>query len=207
MTESSWIEKISSNVVVKGSATSVAVFGTTVMPLAAFVPFLVDSLASGRQARRLEGMFSELQRITDENAEKLQNLTDDQYKVINESIAAAFYTIEQEKIDILKRAASNAFADPETVNRSSDALSRVVRDISAVEAAFVIRNFGFDMFQVANEVNWSEEAMAITPGSNDEITLSGLVNLGLLYSKTSMADVVAFEWSPLVVKLIALIRE
>ncbi len=191
MTESSWIEKISSNIVVKGSATSVAVLGTTVTPLAAFVPFLVDSLASGRQARRLEEMFNELQRITEENAENLKNVTDDQYKVINESIAAAFYTIEQDKIDILKRAAINAFADPETVNRSSDALSRVVRDISAVEAEFVIRNFGCDMFQVANEVNWSEKAMAIKPGSNDEITLSGLINLGLLYSKTSSPDFAA----------------
>ena len=71
--------------------------GANITPLAAFVPFLVHSLASGRQSKRLEAMLGELQLLTEQNAEKLKDMTDDQYKVVNEAISAAFYTIDLEK--------------------------------------------------------------------------------------------------------------
>ncbi|MDO8439701.1 MAG: hypothetical protein Q7S97_00575 [Polaromonas sp.] len=58
--ESAGIEVVSSNVGTKIAANAIAVFGATITPLAAFVPFLVDALASGRQSQRLEQMFSEL---------------------------------------------------------------------------------------------------------------------------------------------------
>ena len=57
MTEPSIIEKIASNLLVQGAATTVGILGANITPLAAFVPFLVDSLASGRQSKRLEAML------------------------------------------------------------------------------------------------------------------------------------------------------
>ncbi len=207
MTEPSALEKITSSLPMKGAANAVGVLGATVTPLAAFVPLLVDSLASGRQAQRLETMFGELRLLTEQNAEKLKDMTDDQYKVVNEAISAAFYTINQEKIHLLKRAASNAFLNPDAVAELSDSLSRVIRDISAAEAAFVVRNFGYEMIVVTDDVGGMEKTLAVKPHSTEEIILSGLINLGLLYSKASRWDAVAFEWSPLVVKLIRLLRD
>lgn len=207
MTEPSGLEKIASSLPVKGAANAVGILGATVTPLAAFVPFLVDSLASGRQAQRLESMFGELRVLTEQNAEKLKDMTDDQYKVVNEAISAAFYTINQEKIQLLKRAASNAFLNPDAVAELSDSLSRVIRDISAVEAAFIVRNFGYEMIVVTNDTIAMEKTLAVKPHSPEEIILSGLINLGLLYSKASRWDAVAFEWSPLVVKLIWLLHD
>jgi hypothetical protein len=207
MTEPSALEKIASSLTVKGAANAVGVLGATVTPLAAFVPFLVDSLASGRQAQRLESMFGELRVLTEQNAERLKEMTDDQYKVVNEAISAAFYTINQEKIQLLKRAASNAFLNPDAVAELSDSLSRVIRDISSAEAAFVVKNFGFEMIVVTDEAIEIEKTLAVKPNSMEEIILSGLINLGLLYSKTSRWGTVAFEWSPLVVKLIRLLRD
>lgn len=209
MTEKSALEVISSSIATKTVANAVAVVGATITPLAAFVPFLVDALASGRQGERMEQMFAELTTLTNSHSEQIQALTDDQYKVINEVISAAFYTINQEKLDLLKRAAANAFLDSEAVANISDALSRVIRDISAVEAAFVIRNFNYELFIVSNESFESAKmppTLTIRPHSDDEVILSGLINLGLLYSKASRWDVVAFEWSPLVVKLIRLLK-
>jgi hypothetical protein len=200
------LEKITSNVAIKGAANTIAILGATITPLAAFVPFLVDTLASGRQGERLERMFAELNAITAAHSKKFKELSDDQYKVVNEAISAAFYTINQDKLDLLKRAAANALLDGEAVSQVSDALSRAIRDMSAAEAAFITQNFKYEMFIVTDDTEVMKGAMAIRPRSEEEIMLSGLINLGLLYSKAPRWDIVAFEWSPLVVKLIRLIK-
>ena len=206
MDEVTPLEKITSNVAVKGAANTIAILGATITPLAAFVPFLVDTLASGRQGGRLERMFAELNAIVVAHSEKLKELSDDQYKVVNEAISAAFYTINQDKLDLLKRAAANALLDGEAVSQVSDALSRAIRDMSAAEAAFITQNFKYETFIVTDDTEVMEGAMAIRPCSKEEIMLSGLINLGLLYSKAPRWGIVAFEWSPLVVKLIRLIK-
>ncbi len=204
--EPTMLEKVVSSLPVKGAANTVAVLGATVTPFAAFIPFLVETLASGRQAQRLELMFQELTALMEENTERLKDITDDQYKVVNEAISAAFYTVDQDKIELLKRAASNAFLNPDVVAQLSDPLSRVIRDISTAEAVFVIRNFGYELIVVSGPP-LGANTLVIKPNSTEEIILSGLINLGLLYSKKSRWDVVAFEWSPLVVKLIRLLNE
>lgn len=210
MNKESEIEAVSSNAGTKAAANAVAVFGATITPLAAFVPFLVETLASGRQSQRLEQMFNELTALTNEHSAQIKALTDDQYKVVSESISAAFYTINQEKLQLLKRVAANAFLDSEAVANLSDALSRVVRDISATEASFVTRNFKYELFVVSKKAIESADmppTLVIRPHSDDEIILSGLINLGLLYSQAPRWDIVAFEWSPLVVKLIRLLKD
>lgn len=207
MTEPTVLEKVTSSLPVKGAANVVGVLGATITPLAAFVPFLVDSFASGRQAKRLELMFQELRELTEQHTDQLRNLTDDQYKVVNEAISAAFYTIDQEKIVLLKRAAANAFLNADAVGQLSDALARVIRDISAAEAAFVVKNFSYEMIVVTDESVEIPKTLSVKPHSTDEIILSGLINLGLLYSKVPRYDLIAFEWSPLVVKLILLLND
>lgn len=210
MEKQSALEAGSGNVGTKVAANAFAVLGATITPLAAFVPFLVDSLASGRQAQRVEKMFGELGELINAHSAQLKALSDDQYKVVSEVISAAFYTINAEKISMLKRAAANAFLNGEIVEKLSDPLSRVVRDISAAEASFVIRNFGCESFMisaVAFEPPDLSSTLIIRPHSNDEVIVAGLINLGLLYSKKPKFDVVAYEWSPLVATLIRLIKE
>ena len=207
MTEPSRLEKVTSSLPVKAAANAVSVLGATITPLAAFVPFLVESLASGRQKERLEAMFQELNELTAQNAEQLKNLTDDQFKVVNEAISAAFYTISQEKINLLKQAAASAFLKPDAVTQLSDSISRVIRDISPAEAAFMIKNYKYELIVVSDEPIQTPKTLTIKPNSVDEIVLSGLINLGLLYSKTPRYDITAFEWSPLVVKLILLLND
>jgi len=210
MHDKSALETASGNIGTKAAANTVAVLGATITPLAAFVPFLIDALASGRQAQRLEQMFSELTALTNAHSEQLRTLSDDQYKVVSEAISAAFYTINQDKFQLLKLAATNAFLDSEAVANVSDSLSRLVRDISAAEAAFITRNFKYELF-IVSEKQFDPTAMPATltvrPHSEEEIILSGLINLGLLYTKASRWDVVAFEWSPLVVKFLRVIKD
>ena len=204
------IEGIASHIATKTVANAVALVGAAATPLAAFVPFLVDALASGRQSRRLDAMFSELTAVIQQHSEKIGEISDDQYKVINEAISAAFYTVDQRKLDILKNAAANAFTKADAVSNISDALSRVLRDISSAEAAFVIQNFGFGLIVISDEdIGETEElkTLSVRPNSDEEIILSGLINLGLVYARASRWNVIGFEWSPLVVKLIRLLKD
>jgi len=204
------VEKVTSNVATKAAANAVALLGATITPLAAFVPFLVDALASGRQGKRLEQMFASLTETIALHSEQIKQISDDQYKVINESISAAFYTVDERKLEILKTAAMNAFMDKDAVSNVADALSRIIRDISASEAAFISQNFSYGLVVIAEE-SYPEieglKTLSISPESEEEIILSGLINLGLLYSKKSRWDLMGFEWSPLVVKLLRLLKD
>jgi len=115
MTKKSTVERLASSLPVNAAANAVAAFGATVTPLAAFVPFLVQSLASGRQAERLEKMFTELNLVIQEHSDQIRTLTDDQYKLVNEAIAAAFYTIDEQKLDLLKNAVVATINSPDVV--------------------------------------------------------------------------------------------
>jgi hypothetical protein len=143
MNEKSTVEKVSSGLPVNIVANTVGVFGATITPLAAFVPFLVQTFASGRQAQRLEKMFGELTAVIESQSEKLKELTDDQYQLINETISAAFYTVDDKKILLLKNAVVTAIEEPDIADSASEALSRVIRDISADEARFIVKNYGY----------------------------------------------------------------
>lgn len=206
MSDKSAIEKVSNNILIKGSATAVGIFGATISPLAAFIPFLVQSLASNRQANRLEKMMSDLKTILEQHAEKIENLTDDQYKIVNEAISAAFYTVNEDKLDFLKRAISNSINDSDLVASISDPLSRIVRDISADEARFIMRSSSYKSITVSDNPIPIDGILSLKPNSPEEIILSGLINLGLVYLQTSRAAMIDYEWSPLIPKLISLLK-
>jgi hypothetical protein len=205
MNEKSTVEKVSSGLPVNIVANTVGVFGATITPLAAFVPFLVQTLASGRQAQRLEKMFGELTAVIESQSEKLKELTDDQYKLVNEAISAAFYTVDEQKLALLKNAVVTAIDEPDIAALASEALSRAIRDISAEEARFIVKNYGYSKLFIVSEVKLIDDAVAIQRGSNEEMLMSGLIGLGLVYSTAPTFDSVKYEWSPLVAKLVRLL--
>lgn len=207
MTEKSIVEKITGNLATQIGANSLAVLGSTITPLAAFVPFLIDTIASGRQSQRLEETLNKINRLIESNKDAIKNMTDDQYKVVNESISAAFYTISEIKHEALRTAVANALDNNSNVDGISDAISRLVRDISPAEIDFLVRNFQYERLAVADDgirkaVNI--EVQLFEPSSIDEVCISGLINIGLLYSKRSSWDLVCYEWSPLAAKLLVL---
>lgn len=207
MTEKSTVEKITSGLPVNVGANAIAAFGATVTPLAAFIPFLVQSLASGRQTERLETMFAELNSIIEDHSEQIRSLSDDQYKVINEAIAAAFYTVNEQKLELLRNAISAIIREPNVTLSAADALSRTIRDISADEAKFIVDNFQYSKIMIDAEIDDDRaDSLVIRPGTTEEVLVSGLISLGLVYTKSSSWDAQMYEWSPLVAKLIVLLR-
>lgn len=205
MKEKSQVEKVSSSLPVNVAANAFGIYGATITPLAAFVPFLVQTLASGRQAQRLEKMFEELTALVESQSEKLKDLTDEQYKLVNEAISAAFYTVDKQKLTLLKNAVVKTINEPDIAVLTSEALSRALRDISAEEARFIVNNHCHSKLTITSQEGLEGGSYIIRPGSNEEILVAGLISLGLLFSKEPYMDIVNYEWSPLVAKLVRLL--
>ena len=140
MEEKSKLEKLTGNLATKSAGTTVGILGATVTPLAAFIPLLLETLASGRQAKRLEDSFKHIELILQEHETFINDMTDDQYKIINESISSALYTINNNKLDYLVTVIANTATQPNACAGVSDHLSRVIRDISADEIIFLLKN-------------------------------------------------------------------
>jgi hypothetical protein len=53
------------------------------------LPVLTNALANGRHRARLEATLNQMNAILVENVEKVQKLSDERYKVVNEAILAS----------------------------------------------------------------------------------------------------------------------
>ena len=205
MDVASKLEKITGSLAAGVTGTTVAALGSSITPLAAFVPFLLQSLATKRQSERIDNALKEINAILESHGDAIRDLSDPKYKLVGESISAVFQTVDKVKIDFLKNAIDRAITSPEITDKNVDYLSRIIRDISVSEAKFLIDNFKYEKV-FFGEGAGSDKTLAIRHGSEDEIIASGLINMGLLYSKVPTFDSVKFEFSPIVVKLIALIK-
>lgn len=206
MEDESNLEKVTGNLATKTAGAAIGVLGATVTPLAAFVPFLLETLASGRQSKRLETAFKQIESILTEHEKLINELTDDQYKIINEGISSALYTINENKLNYLVTVIANTATQPNACTGISDHLSRVIRDISSDEIIFLLNNISFVGVAVTDSTINNDDLLQISPGSNDELLLTGLMHLGLVYAKDSTWDFQVYKWSPIVENLVALLK-
>lgn len=178
-------------------------------PLAALLPVLTKSLASERQRLRVETTLAEMDKMLTRHENEIRTLTDAQYKLLNESLLALLHTTEVEKFQYLRRAVSNTLFEHDLIPQDAAVLSRIVRDISAAEADFVIRNVGFSRIWLTTEQNEaSGKALLVNPASPEAVVVSGLTSLGLLLSGSSdFAGLGMLEWTPVTAKLISILRD
>lgn len=213
MEEKTELEKVTSNMTVNAAANLIGAYGSLINPLAALIPFLLQSLAGGRQMKRLEMMFADLDALSKEQGEKIKNLTDDQYKFVGEAIASAYSTINEEKLRMLQNAIKNSIDEPEITFSASEILARLIRDISPQEAKFVINNFHHKRIIVrkdapSREAQSKESLFIIRTGTEEETILTGLIHLGILYSNDSIyGGGVEYDWSPIADRLIQLLKD
>ena len=84
MTESdpTKLEKISGSLSAGLSATTFSALAASSTPLAVFVPFLLQSLATGRQTKRVDKALKDLNEILISHDQAIKTLSDNQYKFI-----------------------------------------------------------------------------------------------------------------------------
>ncbi|MGH8729497.1 MAG: hypothetical protein ACREV9_15370 [Burkholderiales bacterium] len=202
------VERVAGNVVAESALTVLAAIAGG--PLAPLLPVLAKSLASERQRARVEEAFADIGRVLEAHEAQIYDLTDQQYKIINEAVLALFQTTHSEKLKYLRAAVGNALAMRDVQPQEATVLSRVVRDISAEEAAFVIKNFSFDGFHLmaaAEGQQFTDNILRVNPASRDALIISGLLSLGLLLPAEPTYDAPnVLRFSSVVAKLIVLLR-
>jgi hypothetical protein len=200
------LERVAGSLVIEGAATLVA--AAVGSPLAALLPVLTNALANGRHRARLESTLSQMNATLEANVEKLQSLSDEQYKVVNEAILAAFQTLDSQKLDYLKRVVRNGLDQQDLVPQEAAAISRIVRDISAEELRFVVEHADVRRIQVAKEFLQEEGILRIPSDSPTALIVLGLISLGLLMpGEPTYDDSDLYRFSGLKDKLLALVRD
>ena len=129
-------EKVSGNLTTSLAVTAIG--SITAGPLGAILGVLVNTLANGRYKQRVEGTLQELAVSFKELEKKIDSISDAQYKLINESLVTIHQTIEEEKLSYLKNSIYNAIALENITHHQASIISRIIRDISAREAKFLI---------------------------------------------------------------------
>ena len=177
-------------------------------PLGALLPVLSKSLANERQRKRVEAALMEINEVLEAQGDALRNITDGQYKMINEAILAFLHTTSLEKLVYLRRAVQNSLSMSDLESEEAIVLSRVVRDISAEEADFLLRNFSHKRIQLSSAQGAEMNGVLVVPdGGREELIVSGLISLGLLIpAGPTWDDSGLMRFSNIVAKVIALLR-
>ena len=199
------LEKVAGSVLVEATATAITVLVGG--PLAAMLPILLKSLASERYKKRNDEFLQVVSATLERHENEIRNLSDAQYKLINEAVLAALHTTEVEKLKMLQTAVKRTLDLRDVQPQEAILLSRIIRDISAEEAHFVLRNFAFTAIHISEPGEPEERGVLhVAPGSRDELLVSGLNSLGVLTTgQPTMGQLLRF--SSIVAKLILLLQD
>lgn len=205
MEKKSTLEKFSGGLPAQITTTALAAFSGN--PLAVFLPILTNCLAGSRHQKRVENIIAEMEKILKDHEEKIKHLSDAQYKIISETILTIFQTIDEAKLEYLKRAIKNSLLYSDISPHDAERISRIIRDISAAEAQFLIKNKSYEFFLIGHKTNNPKKTLKLEPGSNEAKIVDGLASLGLLLiGGETWNELFHFRFSPIVPEIIRLLE-
>jgi hypothetical protein len=179
-------------------------------PVAPLLPVLAKSLAATRQRQRIEATLLDICNELEKHEQALVVMTDAQYKLVNESVLALLQTAQVEKLKLLKNAVSNALITDGVADHEAVLLSRVIRDISPEEAAFLARNYsraGVTYTSTPSPLAIPEDVLSVAANSADALLVTGLLSLGILTpAENTWEGIGVMRFSRLAPMLLALLR-
>ncbi len=211
------IERVSGNsATVIGSATLAAIDGSA---LTALLPVLGTTLASERHRARVESAIAEINQQLAAQGDKLRQMSDAQYKLINETVLTVFHTTCDEKVKYLKTVINNSLNLDDLKLHDATELARLLRDISAAEVDFLIRYFHHENVMIilpsqamlkdsyGNEPHY-ESVLFLDMHSNEGRVALGLSSLGIVArAGERVMDNSLLKFMPITAKLIALLQK
>lgn len=177
---------------------------TTLLPL---LPILAKSLAAGRQERRIARNLAAIEQVLIQHEDKLERLSDERYALINEVVLAAMGSTNDTKLAYLRNAVQNVLSLPELLPQEAVVLGRVVRDMSADEARFLMDHQGAGRISIGGaDITSALDHYCVDPDSNEALCVYGLLSLGVLTPGEAMYDTMGMlGFSRLAPKLVALL--
>lgn len=132
------------------TATAATALATLSGGAAVFLPTLTGCFAQIRSESRVKETFEELNRRLGEVESLCKNMSDHQYKLINEIVFTALQTVDPKKLDALQDLAVGSVFQPDLEEYEAVVLARTLRDISVTELSFVRSLNSFDEITVFN---------------------------------------------------------
>jgi len=199
----SLLEKVSGNLVIEGALASIGAI--TPFLLAPLLPVLSNSLANRRHKERVEKALTEIYETLKKHDNLLHDLSDSQYKIINEAILAILQTTDDAKIAYLKDVINSNVENEKVPISFASQVSRILRDISAEELCFLIDNSSYSTIVFDLETVGDNE-LKVEANSEQAAIVTGLISMGVRIWASSSSDRVGrYKFSPLVSKILAAI--
>lgn len=176
-------------------------------PIAALLLVLANSLAAERQKQRVDATLQEINGILERHEAQIASLTDQQYKFINEAVLALLHTTNEHKMNLLKNAVQNTLSTSALPDQEVAFLGRIIRDIFAEDAQFLIDNFSFERIWLnESEPGESKQStLAVKSGTPQGQIVLGLLTLGLVTSaEPTWDDSGRLRFTPMAAKVIAI---
>lgn len=200
----STVEKLSGNSALNlASSVFSAYIGS---PLVALLPPLLSIPAATRHKKRIEDAVKDINKSLEKMGNELNKVSDQQYKLINETFLTILRTTNDEKIKYLKKVITNGVNSSNLDDNCVTALSRVLRDISVEELLFLIKIKDYNKIYIDHQ---SEEtdSLSISKNTKEFIFLTGLQSLGLLTFNSQHAGVDVYYISELTFLLLGLLGD
>jgi hypothetical protein len=212
MKKTSVAERLMGSGITIGAATYLAATAPYAPIAVMFLPLLLDSFAQGRCQARIEKAINELQLDLAEDRAKIENLTDAQFKFVNETISTFLQTMDEEKLSYLKCVIRACVNDPDMTHKEASIMSRIIRDISVDEIRLLASNSDAGGLVVSGDsedetANGARRNRAVLQDTSDNrMLMSGLISLGLLELDDNVFGN-AYAFTPTVWKLLALVGD
>lgn len=175
MNEKSSLEKVTESTITQSSVTALAaILGG---PVAALLPLLTSTLAHGRHKARVEAALIELESKLFKLGDKIETISDAQYKFINECVITMSHSPDDDKVQFLLDAAVNSSAHDRLNLHEAGLISRILRDITVEELSLLIECNGSKL--IFNDTQL-DGCINIDRSSIDYEKATGLIGLGLL---------------------------
>lgn len=203
-----YVERLSGSLPVELGLTAVgAISGGVLAPL---LPILAKSLAAERQRRRVEAAFSDIALVLERHEAAIVNLSDEQYKLINETVLTLLQTTQKEKLKYLRAVIENTLTEQQMLPEEATVLSRIVRDISSEEIAFLLRTFQYDGLALTDSPQPAKleyRYLHVPPSSPEALNVSGFISLGIVAGGKYTWDTPLLRFTRIAAKLIALLQQ
>jgi signal transduction protein with GAF and PtsI domain len=207
MKKSGLIEKIENHPVVQAGVTLISSYH----PAAGILPTLLSSAANTRMEKRIEEAIEDLERQVSSIQEQVATMNDAQYKLVCETLSHLQRTNDPEKIEYLKRAVLNGVKANDLTSEKAYIISRIVRDVSAVEIDFIMAAAKY--LRIRLEVPNQDGSIPITDqttytvaeGYANQTIIAGLRSLGLLKEDETWDS--GYQLTPLAFALITLLHQ
>jgi len=180
----------------------------------ALLPVLASIPAFKRYKSRIENTLVQVEQVLNQHEQQLANLSDAQFKVINETVLTILQNLEEEKLNYLKSVIRNTLDCQDLTHHEAALLSRIIRDLSAAEAKWLVSSANgrepFEKVIIFPEIQTEyvkEQALWLSPQSENIVLATGLINLGLLLPEGSgVGGTLSYMFSPMTQKLRELLK-